>query len=66
MISLPKAVWAPIVDEVTFNRVQERPTKNHCAKKPESISRFPFILTEVNGLSFGEKLSNQSPDQYKP
>jgi hypothetical protein len=32
---------------VTFARVQERLAKNHCAKKLESIERYPFLLTEI-------------------
>lgn len=56
-----KAVWQPIIDDVTFNRVQEKLSKNHCAKKPESASRFPFILTEVTYCgTCGEKMSGKS------
>ncbi len=56
-----KAVWEPILDEVMFNRVQEKLSKNHCAKKPETDSRFPFILTEVIYCgTCGEKMSGKS------
>lgn len=56
-----KASWKPIVDEITFNRVQEKLSKNHCAKKPETVNRFPFILTEVIYCGVcGEKLAGKS------
>ena len=56
-----KATWEAIIDEVTFNQVRERLSKNHCAKKPESESRFPFLLTEVIYCGVcGEKLSGKS------
>jgi site-specific DNA recombinase len=56
-----KAAWSPIVDEVTFNRVQERLTKNHCAKKPESIQRYPYFLSEVMYCgTCGEKMGGKS------
>lgn len=56
-----KAVWKPIIDETTFDRVREKLSKNHCAKKPESVSRYPFILTEVIYCgACGEKMSGRS------
>ncbi|MCM2351838.1 MAG: recombinase family protein [Bacteriovoracaceae bacterium] len=56
-----KAVWQAIIDEVTFVEVKERLSKNHCAKKPESASRFPFVLTEVIYCGVcGEKLCGKS------
>lgn len=56
-----KASWEAIIYESTFNQVRERLSKNHCAKKPESESRFPFLLTEVIYCGVcGEKLSGKS------
>jgi site-specific DNA recombinase len=40
-----KACWDGIIDEITFERVQKKLSKNHCAKKPESI----LIMTMVDG-----------------
>lgn len=56
-----KACWDAIIDEVTFARVQERLSKNHCAKKPESVERYPFLLTEVIYCGVcGDKLCGKS------
>lgn len=56
-----KAVWNAIIDDVTFQRVQEKLTKNHCAKKPESFERYPFLLTEIIYCGVcGDKLSGKS------
>lgn len=56
-----KATWDGIIDEGTFNRVQEKLTKNHKRKKPESQNRYPFILTEVISCGVcGEKLCGRS------
>src|SRR5690606_10188765 len=43
------------------NRVQEKLSKNHKRKKPESQNRYPFILTEVISCGVcGEKLCGRS------
>lgn len=56
-----KAAWNPIIDEMTFNRVQEKLSKNFKRKKPESVNRYPFILTEVLSCgACGEKLCGRS------
>ena len=56
-----KATWEPIIDEVTFGRVQEKLSKNYKRKKPESVNRYPFILTEVISCGVcGEKLCGRS------
>ena len=40
-----KAVWKPIIEEETFNRVQDILEKNHCRKKPIEMKTYPYILT---------------------
>ncbi len=60
-IKTSKASWDAIIDEVTFARVQEKLSKNHCAKKPESVERYPFLLTEVIYCGVcGDKLCGKS------
>ena len=46
---LATAVWEPIVDEVTFERVQKKLKKNKSRKKPHSKTRYPYILS---GLTY--------------
>ncbi len=41
------AVWKSIVDELTFNQVQERLQKNKNRYKPEEWKVYPFPLTEL-------------------
>lgn len=55
-----KAVWPAIVNEETFNKVQERLSKNKNRYKPETWKKYPFPLTELVqcgecGKSFGGK-----------
>ncbi|NOT78971.1 MAG: recombinase family protein [Bacteriovoracaceae bacterium] len=60
-IKTSKACWDAIIDEVTFARVQEKLSKNHCAKKPESVERYPFFLTEIIYCGVcGDKLCGKS------
>jgi site-specific DNA recombinase len=42
-----KAVWPAIVSEETFNKVQERLSKNKNRYKPETWKKYPFPLTEL-------------------
>ena len=56
-----KAVWEPIVEEVTFNRVQELLTKNYGKKKPHSAKRYPYILSGLTVCAeCGHRLSGKS------
>ncbi len=65
-IQTAKATWDAIIDEVTFKRVQEKLTKNHCTKKPERAERYPFLLTEVIYCGVcGDKLCGKSALQEK-
>lgn len=60
-VKTAKACWDAIIEEVTFARVQERLSKNHRAKKPESAVRYPFLLTEVIYCGVcGDKLCGKS------
>lgn len=42
-----KAVWPAIIREDTFNKVQERLSKNKNRYKPETWKKYPFPLTEL-------------------
>jgi site-specific DNA recombinase len=42
-----KAVWPPIIDELTFNRAQELLTKNYCKEKRWMKKRYPFLLSGI-------------------
>ncbi len=42
-----KAVWAPIVDEVTFNRVGQLLDKNRRRYKPHKKGRMPYLFSGV-------------------
>lgn len=56
-----KASWDAIIDDVTFARVQEKLSKNHRTKKPESHQRYPFLLSEIIYCgTCGDKLSGKS------
>ena len=46
-VSHIQAAWLPIIDEVTFNQVQERLTKNKNKYKPDEWKNHPFSLTEL-------------------
>ena len=46
-ITLIQAAWKPIIDEVVFNQVQERLTKNKNKYKPDEWKNHPFSLTEL-------------------
>lgn len=37
------AVWEPLVDEITFERVQNKLKKNKSRKKPHSKTRYPYL-----------------------
>jgi hypothetical protein len=56
-----KAVWNPIVDEDTFERVQELLKNNYRRKKPESPQRYSFLLAGITVCGqCGERLSGKS------
>ena len=38
------ATWEPMIDETVFDRVQMLLAKNKSAKKPPSVTRFPYVL----------------------
>lgn len=42
-----KAAWPAIVDDITFERVQEILTKNYRRKKPTKPNRYPYQLTSL-------------------
>ncbi len=42
-----KAAWPAIVDDITFQRVQEILTKNYRRKKPATPNRYPYQLTSL-------------------
>lgn len=46
-ISYIQAAWKPIVDEMTFNQVSERLTKNKNKYKPDEWKNHSFALTEL-------------------
>lgn len=46
-VTLIQAAWKPIIDELTFNQVQERLTKNKNKYKPDEWKNHPFSLTEL-------------------
>lgn len=55
------ATWSPLIDEVKFNRVQSILAANKSARKPVSISRFPYILTGlVICKTCGDRLCGKS------
>jgi site-specific DNA recombinase len=56
------AVWEAIVDETTFNRVQEKLAKNFkTRKKTSSASRYPYLLSGMISCgSCGETLCGKS------
>ncbi len=63
------AVWKPIIDELTFNKVQERLRKNKNKYKPSERKVHPFPLTElINcgecGKSMGGKSGNGRKGKY--
>lgn len=43
-----KAVWEPIIDEITFRRVGEKLAKNKSRMKPKSFYKLPYLLSGVN------------------
>jgi site-specific DNA recombinase len=47
-----EASWKPLIDLETFNKAQERLSKNRNRRKPEEWKRFPYPLTEM--LTCGE------------
>lgn len=56
-----RAVWAAIIDEDTFNRVQNQLKANHCRKKPAGGNRFPFLLPSlVSCSSCNERMLGKS------
>jgi len=50
-----KAVWPPIIDESTFNRVGKLLDKNKSRYKPHKDGKFPYLFS---GLTFCMKCSN--------
>jgi hypothetical protein len=44
-----KAVWEPIIDGETFEKVQALLKENHCRGKPHEKLRYPFMLA---GLTY--------------
>jgi site-specific DNA recombinase len=53
-----RAVWEPIIDEVTFARVREKLTKNRSKMKPKSFYKLPYLLS---GLNFCMKCGSHMP-----
>lgn len=51
-VILIQATWKPIINEMIFNQVQERLTKNKNKYKPDDWKSHPFTLTEL--LQCGE------------
>ncbi len=58
---LVKAVWPAIIDQTTFDRVQDLLKKNKSRKKPHSKRRWPYLLS---GILFckkcGDRLAGKS------
>lgn len=46
-IKISKAVWEPIIDGETFEKVQSLLTKNCGRKKPHSETRYPYLLSGI-------------------
>ena len=42
-----KAVWTPIVDEITFNKVQKLLTENKSYHKSSNPKRYPYMLSKL-------------------
>ena len=57
-----KAVWEPIIDPLTFDRVQKLLSKNYCTKKSvKTKDRYPFLLAGlVYCATCGDRLSGKS------
>ena len=54
-----KAVWQPIVDEMIFQRANEKLTKNHSRHKPlKETSKHPYLLS---GVCFCMKCGDHMP-----
>ena len=54
-----KAVWQPIVDEMVFERANEKLTKNHSRLKPlKDTSKHPYLLS---GVCFCMKCGDHMP-----
>lgn len=54
-----KAVWLPIVDEMIFERANEKLTKNHSRFKPlKETTKHPYLLS---GICFCMKCGNHMP-----
>jgi DNA invertase Pin-like site-specific DNA recombinase len=55
-----KAAWPPIIDDLTFHRVQVLLKQNQ-KRKPESEARYPFALTGLTACaSCGERMVGKS------
>ena len=55
------AVWEPIIDRTTFERVQELLQKNVGKRKPESFKKHPYILSNlVKCKTCGDALPGKS------
>jgi len=44
-VKFSKACWEPIVDEVTFKKVQRTLSKNHRKNKHAQANRYPYLLS---------------------
>ena len=56
-----KAVWDPIVDAITFEKVQKLLTENKSFHKSDSPHRFPYLLSKlVSCGSCGDRLCGKS------
>ncbi len=56
-----KAIWEPIIDPDTFDRVQELLTKNRYRKRTHLNQRFPFTLSGVMYCqTCGQRMSGKS------
>ncbi len=55
------AVWQPIIDEVTFERVQRLLSANKSKRKPSSKERFPYLLSGLTVCkTCGDRLCGKS------
>ena len=56
-----KAVWKPIVDQITFDRVQKLLTANRSRRKPQSFKVHPYLVTGITHCGdCGHHLSGKS------
>ncbi|WP_413289249.1 recombinase family protein [Bdellovibrio sp. HCB337] len=56
-----RAVWSPIIDEVTFQRVQKLLTSNRYRKRTHLDQRYPFTLSGVcYCVVCGDRMSGKS------